>query len=149
MIVRELSQDACGEMLASHRVARLACARENQPYVIPVHYAYSEGCAYAFTMPGKKLEILRANPRTALLVEESGKDHHWRSVLAEGQFEELPDRIGCKRERDHAWTLLSEHASWWEPGALKPDRQPLVRQSSHVFFRIWIERMSGREAIDE
>lgn len=149
MIVRELSQAACSDLLGSHRLARLACTSEGHPYVVPIHYAYADGCAHAFTMPGKKLEILRTNPRAALLVEVRGEGHGWKSVLAEGRFEELPDRIGFKRERDHAWTLLSQHAAWWEPGALKPDRQPMVQQSTHVFFRIWIEHMSGREAIEE
>ena len=34
--------------------------------------------------------------------------------------EELPDVIGHKRERERAWSLLSRHANWWEPGGLKP-----------------------------
>jgi len=60
----------------------------------------------------------------------------------------LPDRIGFKRERDRAWSLLSQHANWWEPGALKPVLPALSESSPHVFFRIRIERLSGREAVD-
>ena len=82
----------------------------------------------------------------ALLIEEKGEPPSWKSVVVEGRFEELPDRIGFKRERDRAWSLLSQHANWWEPGALKPEIPPLVEHSSHVFFRIHVKRMSGRVA---
>lgn len=28
-----------------------------------------------------------------------------------GRYEELPERIGYKRQRDYAWSLLSKHAN--------------------------------------
>lgn len=149
MIIRELSTAQCTVLISANRLARLACARDNQPYVVPFFYAFADSHAYAFTMPGKKLEIMRSNPSVALLVEEHGSGRGWKSVIAEGRFEELPDRIGFKRERDHAWSLLSKHTDWWEPGALKPVLPPLAYHSSHVFFRVLVERMSGREAVEE
>lgn len=92
---------------------------------------------------------MRANPNVALLVEQLGSVDSWKTVVAEGRYEELPDRIGFKRERDHAWSLLSKHANWWEPGALKPALQALADRSPHVFFRIRIDRLSGREAVGD
>jgi nitroimidazol reductase NimA-like FMN-containing flavoprotein (pyridoxamine 5'-phosphate oxidase superfamily) len=67
-------------------------------------------------------------------------------VVVDGRFEVLPDRIGHKRERDRAWLLLSRHADWWEPGAIKPVTSPLAGSSEHVFFRIFVEGISGRQA---
>ncbi len=149
MIIRDIPQAQCTALVSANRLARLACAHANRPYLVPIFYAYSESCAYAFTMPGRKLETMRMNPNVALLVEEKGDGRNWRSVVAEGRFEELPDRIGSKRQRDYAWSLLSQHTSWWEPGSLKPVTPPLSDHAGHVFFRIRIEDMSGREAIDE
>lgn len=146
MIIRELSLAQCAALISDNRLARLACAIDNQPYLVPIFYAYDDRCTYSFTMPGRKLDMMRRNPQVALLVEEKGEARAWRSVVAEGRFEELPDRIGFKRERDRAWSLLSQNANWWEPGALKPVIPPLAEHSSHVFFRIHVERMSGREA---
>lgn len=100
-------------------------------------------------MPGRKLDVMRANPRVALLVEETGPGRSWRSVHAEGRFEELPDRIGHKRMRDRAWSLLSKHVDWWEPGSLKPIAGPLADHSPHVFFRIHVDRLAGREAVED
>ena len=148
MIIRELSGAQSTALVSENRLARLACAHDNQPYLVPIFYAYADQCTYSFTMPGRKLETMRGNPNVALLIEEKGEARSWKSVIAEGRFEELPDRIGSKRERDRAWSLLSQHANWWEPGALKPILPPLSEDSPHVFFRIHLERMSGREAVE-
>ena len=146
MIIRSLSRQECTKLLESNRLGRLACADDGQPYIVSIFYAYADDHLYAFTLPGRKLDTMRANPNVALLVEEFGQAREWRSVVAEGRFEELPDRIGHKRQRDHAWTLLSRHAEWGVPGALKPVTPPLSEYSPHVFFRIGIEHVSGREA---
>jgi len=42
--------------------------------------------------------------------------------------------------------VLSKHPDWWEPGALKPVVPPTADGEPHVFFRILIEQVSGREA---
>ena len=39
-----------------------------------------------------------------------------------------------------------EHPNWWEPGALKPIATPVAGLSDHVFFRILLDELSGREA---
>ena len=44
-----------------------------------------------------------------------------------GTFEELPNRMGWKHQREHAWSLLEQHANWWEPGSLKPIPGPVAR----------------------
>ncbi|PSJ56606.1 pyridoxamine 5'-phosphate oxidase family protein [Pseudaminobacter soli (ex Li et al. 2025)] len=146
MHIRTLSGFECTDLLAGNRVAFLACTKDDQPYVVPIHYAYSDGHVYAFSMPGKKIEWMRANPRVSVFVKQQGAGKAWKSVVAEGHYEELPDEIGHKVVREHAWSVLSKHYDWWEPGALKPFEQPPSRDSSHVFFRILVEQMSGREA---
>ncbi|WP_180899836.1 pyridoxamine 5'-phosphate oxidase family protein [Martelella soudanensis] len=148
MIIRELSAAQCTAIVAANRLARLACSSDNQPYAVPIFYAYADDCAYAFTMPGRKLDTMRANPNVAILVEEKGEGRTWQSVVAEGLFEELPDQIGHKRLRERAWSLLSKHVDWWEPGALKPALPPAADHAPHVFFRIHITRMSGRDALE-
>jgi nitroimidazol reductase NimA-like FMN-containing flavoprotein (pyridoxamine 5'-phosphate oxidase superfamily) len=146
MWLRDLSALECAKLLEASRVGRLACAKDGQPYVVPIYYAYKDNHLYAFSMPGKKLDYMRANPRVSVLVEERISGRQWRSVIVEGRFEELPDRIGHKVTRDHAWSQLSKHSDWWEPGALKPATLPVADHSPHVFFRIFVDQLSGREA---
>lgn len=146
MLIRELSKLECTHLLTSSRFGHLACAKDGIPYVVPIYFAYEHNYLYAFSMPGKKIDFMRANPRAAIAVQEHGTGREWKSVFADGSYEELPDRIGHKQQRDHAWSLLSKHLDWWEPGALKPVTPPLSDHSDHVFFRIFVERLSGREA---
>lgn len=148
MIVKEMTREECSAVVSASRLARLACASENQPYVVPIHFAFADNHLYSFSMPGKKIDWMRANPKVCIQIDEFVEPREWRSVLVYGLFEELPDRIGWKRERDHAWCLLEKHANWWEPGGLKPMPGPAAGASSHLFYRIRIESMTGRQAVD-
>ena len=146
MQIRTLSALECTKLLTANRVGRLACAKDGQPYVVPLHYAHADNHLYAFSMLGKKIDWMRSNPLVSVQIDEHGQGRGWKSVIVDGRYEEPPDRIGHKVERDHAWSVLSKHADWWEPGALKP-ATPLVSDGTpHVFFRISIEQVSGREA---
>ena len=136
------------QLLRANRLGRLACASNDRPYLVTVFYACREDFLFAFTLHGRKLDTMRANPNVAVLVESRGDRNEWSSVLVEGRFEELPDEIGTKRLREQAWSLLSQHDGWWTPGALKPMAPPQPDTREHVFFRIRIETLSGREAKD-
>jgi nitroimidazol reductase NimA-like FMN-containing flavoprotein (pyridoxamine 5'-phosphate oxidase superfamily) len=149
MIVKELNRDECAAVLSASRLARLACSRDGQPYVVPIHYAFADDYLYSFSMPGRKIDWMRENPIVCVQIDDLGSSRNWRSVVVYGLYEELPDRIGSKRERDHAWSLLEKHANWWEPGGLKPVPQPMATASTHLFYRIRITSMSGRQGIDE
>ncbi|TJW50849.1 MAG: pyridoxamine 5'-phosphate oxidase family protein [Mesorhizobium sp.] len=146
MQIRTLSVLECSKVLASNRVGRLACSNDDQPYVVPFYYAHADNHLYAFSMPGKKIDWMRSNPLVCVQIDERGQGRGWRSVVVDGRYEELPDRIGYKAHRDHAWSVLSKHSDWWEPGALKPVIPPVSDSVPHIFFRILIEQVSGREA---
>jgi len=147
MRISTLSESECKVVLADHNLAHLACTNNWRPYVVPIHYVYADGAIYAFSLPGKKIEWMRYNPLVCLMVEEKQQGRAWKSVVVDGLYEELRDGIGRKHdEREHAWSLLSKNANWWEPGALKPETSPASDQPPPVFFRIVIEGISGRQA---
>lgn len=53
-------------------VAHVTTSVADRPHVAPVFYHYESGCLY-FIPDGRKLENLRANPRTAIsLYEKAG-----------------------------------------------------------------------------
>lgn len=147
MWVRSLSTLECVKVLAANRFGHLACAMDSLPYVVPIHYVYDDGKLYAFSLPGKKIDILRANPHVSMHFGEYGGEREWRSVIVDGRFEELSDRVGNNTERGHAWSLLSQYAYWWEPGALKPT--PLHAPKANILFQVLIDRISGRGAQPE
>jgi nitroimidazol reductase NimA-like FMN-containing flavoprotein (pyridoxamine 5'-phosphate oxidase superfamily) len=146
MQIRTMDRNECLKVLDAHRLCRIACARDGRPYLVPLHFVRQDNHLYAFSMPGQKIEYMRANPLVAVLVEEHGQDRRWKSVLVEGRYEELPDRVGYKQQRERAWSLLSQYPDWWEPGALKPVLPPVSDRSPHIFFRILMDQVSGRAA---
>lgn len=149
MWIRRLSTLDCTKILARNHFAHLGCAMAGNPYVVPIYFSYSDNHLYAFSMPGKKIEFMRANPKACVLVEERGEGRGWRSVLVEGHYQELDETPEHEADRKHAWLLLSRHKTWWEPGGLKPDRLPITDHSTHLFYRIRMEAVSGREVKDQ
>jgi nitroimidazol reductase NimA-like FMN-containing flavoprotein (pyridoxamine 5'-phosphate oxidase superfamily) len=101
MVIREMSRKECLRVLFGARLARLGCARKNQPYVVPVYLAYDEasGCLYGFTTPGQKIEWMRANPLVCVEVDEIAADDQWVSVIVFGRYEELPESCASESAR--------------------------------------------------
>ncbi|RWB75867.1 MAG: pyridoxamine 5'-phosphate oxidase family protein [Mesorhizobium sp.] len=147
MIVRTLSTLECTTVLTMNRLAHLACSQGGQPYIVTINYAYADSHLYAFSLLGKKIEWLRANPLVCVQIHEPAQGRGWRSVVVDGHYEELSNRVGYEAAERHACLLLSRHFDWWEPGGLKPDMPPISDHSPpHVFYRILVEQVSGREA---
>ena len=118
MVIREMSREECLRVLVGARLARLGCAHENQPYVVPVYLAYDEssGCLYSFTTPGQKIEWMRANPLVCVEVDEVTGYDQWVSVIAFGRYEELPESPGSDSARLPALELprhVGEAMSTW------------------------------------
>jgi nitroimidazol reductase NimA-like FMN-containing flavoprotein (pyridoxamine 5'-phosphate oxidase superfamily) len=76
-------------------------------------------------------------------------DRDWRSVVMYGLYTELPDTPGTQHDREQAWSFLQEHANWWEPGALKPTSQSMTNSPTHLFYRISIESITGRQSFSQ
>jgi nitroimidazol reductase NimA-like FMN-containing flavoprotein (pyridoxamine 5'-phosphate oxidase superfamily) len=167
MIIQEMTRGECLATLARARVGRLACAHENQPYVVPISFVYHEPFLYGFTTPGQKVEWLRANPLACVEVDEVDRDDRWTSVLVFGHYEELPGEVGAhpgrepwrpeghpawsgSRERDpvplRVFELLQPHAGWWQPGVASGTLRSPGRPLAPVFYRIRIDRVTGRRA---
>ncbi|CDM61448.1 hypothetical protein LPU83_pLPU83d_0077 (plasmid) [Rhizobium favelukesii] len=64
--LRELSQLECFEVFEQSRFGHLACSKDNQPYVVPIYFAYEGGIAYSFAMPGQKIDWMRGNDKVCL-----------------------------------------------------------------------------------
>ncbi len=90
MFIQKMTEAECLSILTRTRLGRLACAHENQPYIVPIYFAYEQPYLYAFTTPGQKVEWMRYNPLVCLEVDEVEDSEHWTSVVIFGRYEELP-----------------------------------------------------------
>src|ERR1043165_4421981 len=89
--VRELTPNEIEEFLRGQRIARLGCHAGGETYVVPVIYAYGDGAVVTVTQEGRKVAMLRENPRVCVEVDEYDADGRgsWRSVIAYGAAGEL------------------------------------------------------------
>lgn len=148
MNVQRMSYDECIALIKRQWLARIGCADRNVPYVIPVQYSYSGDKLYGFTLPGKKLDIMRRNPHVCVQIDQLKNRHSWKSVVVDTRFVDLSTEE-CREEKDQAWSLLAKRTDWWEPGALKPTGKIAEGPpNTHIFFALEIIDLSGRKTDD-
>jgi uncharacterized protein len=143
MVIREMSEQECYAMLAETRIARLACARENQPYIVPLHVDFKGGALYSYATLGQKIEWMRHNPLVCIEMDDFRNDDQWASLVVDGFYEELPNTFGYEGSRAIAQGLFQRHVAWWQPASV-PVGAHGVR--APIVFRIHITRVSGRRA---
>ena len=99
LMIGLLSNEEVESLLRRHRVGRLACSTNDRPYLVPIDFAY-DGCAiYAYTSIGRKLAVMREQPLVCFEIDEVEGPSSWRSVVIEGEFEELEDEKSLKYAR--------------------------------------------------
>jgi uncharacterized protein len=144
MQVRELSTGECRSLLLTATFGWLACSRENQPYIVPISFVAEADFVYSFSMLGQKLEWMRLNPLVCLAVDDIKQPDEWTSVVVSGRYEELPLAPGREIDGSHAHQLLQRRAMWWQPGAIPLAGTKGREHAEPIFYRIRIDRLTGR-----
>ena len=133
-IIRVLPDAAIEELLRSAIVGRIACCGhgvvgDGRPYLVPLAYGYDGEAIYAHSGPGRKLDLMRSESRVTFEVDAADAPDRWRSVIAEGTFEEIAN----PRRRDEALRII------YPP----PMNVPALGEQT-VVFRIRLTARSGR-----
>src|SRR5450759_1169978 len=105
MLIQELTKQASLEVLARTHLGRLACVRGMQAYIVPIHFAYQDYWLYCFSMPGQKIDWMRANPLVCVEADQMRREQ-WTTVVVFGRYEELCDTLEFRNERTFAFNLL-------------------------------------------
>ena len=135
--MRKMSEDEARELLSSAKIGRLGCVDHGEPYVVPINYYLEGDLIYSHSLPGRKLDALRANPRACLQVDEIADDFNWRSAIAFGNFEEI--RVPSERR-----SILSKLLARFP--LLTPVESAMAQDAGapdSVVFRIRIDRITG------
>ena len=145
MLIHELTPAQCREILARTTIARLACARADQPYIVPVSLAFDADSDYlfGFSSVGRKVDWMRENPLVCVEVEDVADRFHWATVVVFGRYEEITDAAGHGPIRQRALDLFAQRDEWWLPGAARvgPNEHHAI-----LLYRIRIETITGRRA---
>ena len=135
--MKVLPEEKARALLSACRIGRLGCVDNGEPYVVPINYLFEDGSIYSHSLPGRKVEALRAHPRACFQVDEIENDFNWRSVIAYGNFEEIrvpSDRRSILGKLLARFPLLTPVESVVARDAGAPDS---------VVFRIRIDRITG------
>lgn len=145
MQIKELAEEDCRSILAESSFGRLGCSFEDQPYVVPIYFAYEGGYLYVLSTSGQKIEWMRQNPKVCVQVDQSSGDTHWASVIVVGSYQELVEPQFTE-ERKHARKLLDTRARWWQTALAERQAKTDDELISPIFFRVHVNSISGLRA---
>lgn len=149
-MIGELTYIEIEEVLQDQVIGRIGCCLNGAAYIVPVHYAYSDPYVYAYSLEGKKIDIMRQNAEVCFEVDEIKALLNWKSVIARGTFEELKGAL----ERQKAWKILADRSLPLispEGSDISPQEQSRygdVNEMEGVFYRIELTEKSGRFETD-
>ena len=147
MFVHEMSRAECNNALSGATYGRLACAHNNQPYVLPLNFVFDgDSHLYGFTTLGQKVEWMRSNPLVCFEIDEVKNHNRWSSVIVFGSYEELPDKPEFETARIHLQEHLQKRVMWWEPAYISQEHRDKPHSLTPIFFRIKIENVTGHRA---
>ena len=143
MTIHELTEAECLDVLSRATVGRLACAHDDQPYVVPISL-YFDGTAgvYSVSRVGQKVRWMRDNPKVCVEADEITDRFHWTSVIVMGTYEELTGAGGEANKLRQVMELLQQRSQFWLPATA--DIEDQAGHSEVVIFRIRITALSGR-----
>lgn len=141
--VQEMSDNEIEEILQRVGYGHFACARNNRPYIVPIHHAYSKPNIYIYTTEGLKTEIISANPEVCLQVEEVIDNGDWRSIVIHGEAEQIVDRI----EREEALKLITGVNPTLTPAISIRWMDNWIRENREVVYRIKPSTITGRSSV--
>ncbi len=88
-----LTKTEMDNLLHSQLIGRLACIQGDEPYIVPMAYAYDGKSILGQTVPGLKLRILRDHPKVCFEVDQLVDLRNWKSVIVFGLFKEAAEVI--------------------------------------------------------
>lgn len=141
--VRELDNEEIIALLSRLDYAHLACCDQNEPYVVPIHYAFKNGYIYMYTTQGKKTEILKKNPQACIQIEDVKSNQDWESAIVYGELQELTDEA----ERSQAVEAVTRINPTLTPAVSIHWMDNWVRENIEVVYRMAPLEMTGRQAV--
>ena len=148
-VVQDLNKQECCELLKRMGFGRLGCASKNQPYVVPIYFAYESDRLFGFSTVGQKIVWMRKNPCVCVQADEVAGPDNWASVVVFGRYEELGDDPKYAALRPYAHALLEKRMLWWRPAIASSETRGEHFGPFPVFYCIHILEMTGHRSSRE
>jgi nitroimidazol reductase NimA-like FMN-containing flavoprotein (pyridoxamine 5'-phosphate oxidase superfamily) len=134
-------------LLHTEVIGRIGCHADGSTYVVPITFAYEDGCVYGHSGVGRKIEVMRKNPEVCFEVEHVDTLANWQSVVADGTFEELHGTDaahGMKVLVDRLMPLMAAEANVPTHGAPAGTHRADTKGVEAVIYRIHLHNPAGR-----
>ncbi|RYZ24238.1 MAG: pyridoxamine 5'-phosphate oxidase family protein [Chitinophagaceae bacterium] len=133
-------------VLKSQLVGRIGCSVDGLPYIVPISYVYQDDYVYCHTKRGRKVDMMRENPKVCFQVENMVDQANWKSVVAHGIYEELTTEEdihqGVQLLLGRYLPLVSSETM--HLGRLWPFSPDNDAEVNGIVFRIQLTHKSGR-----
>ena len=141
--IEEMRASEAREVLGQLNFAHLAMAKDNLPYVVPVHYAFDGDDLFVYTTEGKKADIIRVNPEICLQAEDVVDNENWKSVMVFGTAEQITNEDTRQQALDHILKINPRLT----PAISIRWMDSWVRENIEVIYRIKLRSVTGRQTI--
>lgn len=139
-----LTESEIENLFLTQAVGRIGCHLNGLTYVVPVTYIYENNSIIGHIREGLKVKIMRENPAVCFEIDEVKDMSNWKSVIAQGMYEEI--------QGDEAYTAFRnffEKIRHLLPSSTAHPHEKVqniritdIRES--IIFRIRITEKSGR-----
>jgi nitroimidazol reductase NimA-like FMN-containing flavoprotein (pyridoxamine 5'-phosphate oxidase superfamily) len=136
-VLGRLSRARITKVLRDGTVGRIGVSNGDHTYVVPISYVYDGDSIYGHSRLGQKIRMLRKNPSVCFGVDEIDDLANWRSVIAQGTYEELNGDLAAAAAKLIRARLgpLTTSATAGPSGATG---------RAHVSYRIRLRETTGR-----
>ena len=143
----ELNELEIERLLEQQRLGRIGCHADGLTYIVPINYVYQDGCIYAHSGPGKKIEMLDKNPQVCFQVDDIQDLLNWKSVITWGIYEQI---TGSKEMQETMQKIIRHIMPAMATGDGSPshgftsDESDIGTHFDLVLYKIRLVKKTGR-----
>lgn len=131
------------KLLEEMNFGHLACSQEDQPYIVPMNYAYDGENIFILTTEGMKTQWMNVNPKICFQIEQVSDQRHWQSVIVMGYAELLTHSEDIGR----AAHFIVKKNPLLTPAFNKTILSGEERSGGAAVYRIHVSSMSGHKTV--
>ena len=142
-----LTEQQIEKLLNQQLTGRIGVHADGETYIVPINYVYRDGCVYAHSGPGKKMDMLEKNPQVCFQVDDIRALTNWESVIAWGTFKKIVDR----KEMNRAMMALISHVmpamdnfDGNPSHGITDDESDIGSKFDLILYKIRLDKKTGR-----
>ncbi len=143
----ELNENQIETLLTQQVTGRIACQADGTPYIVPINYFYDGTHIFSHSAIGKKIEIMRKNPKVCFQVDDIKSIFRWQSVIAWGRFEEITDMAEKERAMQgliHRIMPFSNNPKDHPSHAITEKESDIATKIELIIYKITLIKKTGR-----